>query len=147
MKNTSYYGVYGLLIENDKILLVDKVGGPYEGKLDLPGGGPKNNETKEETLKREFLEETGLVVEDFTLYDEDTVVFDFEYNDEMIHHSHKGTYYIIDKYKGAILENVELDEYNNDSLGARFYNISDLKKDNLSKIVISELEKLGYNID
>ena len=146
MKNTSHYGVYGLVIEKGKILLVDKVGGPYDGKLDLPGGGPKGEETKEETLKREFLEETGLVVEEYTLYDEDTVIFDFEYNGEMIHHSHKGTYYIINKYKGTIQSEVELDQYNNDSLGARFYNISDLKEENLSKIAILELKKLGYNV-
>ena len=144
MKSRSHYGVYGLVIENNKILFVDKVGGPYDGKLDLPGGGPKEGESKEETLRREFLEETGLIVEDFTLYDEDTVVFDFEYEGKMIRHSHKGTYYIINKYNGTVQNKVELDQYNNDSLGAKFYNISELKEENLSKIAIMELKKLGY---
>ena len=38
MKEHRHYGVYGLVIENDKILLINKVTGPYDGKLDLPGG-------------------------------------------------------------------------------------------------------------
>ena len=36
-----HLGVYGLLIENDKILLIKKANGPYKGKLDLPGGSIK----------------------------------------------------------------------------------------------------------
>jgi len=31
-------GCYGLIIKNKSIVLVDKNGGPYNGKLDLPGG-------------------------------------------------------------------------------------------------------------
>ncbi len=34
----THIGVYGLITENDQILLIKKVGGPYDGKLDLPGG-------------------------------------------------------------------------------------------------------------
>ena len=147
MKSTSHYGIYGLIIKNDKILLVNKVGGPYDGKLDLPGGGPKENETKGETLKREFLEETGLLVESFELFDEDTVVFDWKYKNKLYHLSHSGTYYMITDYSGKISNNVELDSNNNDSLGASFYEISKLTKNNLSKIAILELEKLGYKIN
>jgi len=50
--------VYGILIENDKILL----SGEWDG-YDIPGGGSKVHETLEESLKREFLEETGLEIE------------------------------------------------------------------------------------
>ena len=39
-----------------------------------------------------------------------------------------------------------IDEVNDDSLGADFYSINELKKSELSKIAILELEKLGYNL-
>lgn len=32
------FGAYGLIIEDEKILLIRKHGGPYDNKLDLPGG-------------------------------------------------------------------------------------------------------------
>ncbi len=38
MKEYKQYGVYGLIIEDGKILLIKKFGGPYDKKLDLPGG-------------------------------------------------------------------------------------------------------------
>ncbi len=38
MKEFKQLGAYGLVIKNDTILLVKKFGGPYDGKLDLPGG-------------------------------------------------------------------------------------------------------------
>ena len=50
--------VYGILIENSKILLSKQ----WDG-YDLPGGGVDIHETLEEALKREFFEETGIRVE------------------------------------------------------------------------------------
>ena len=38
MKEYKQLGAYGIIIENNKILLVKKFGGPYNGLLDLPGG-------------------------------------------------------------------------------------------------------------
>ena len=34
----SHLGSYGVIIRDNKILLIKKNGGPYDGKLDLPGG-------------------------------------------------------------------------------------------------------------
>ncbi len=50
--------VYGLLIRDNKILL-----SPQWDGYDFPGGGADMHETIEDTLKREFWEETGLKVE------------------------------------------------------------------------------------
>lgn len=50
--------VYGVLIENNKILL-----GRILGKYDLPGGGVEKHENVEEALKREYFEETGIDIE------------------------------------------------------------------------------------
>jgi len=50
--------VYGILIEDGKVLLSKQ----WDG-YDFPGGGVNMNETLEEALKREFIEETGLEIE------------------------------------------------------------------------------------
>ena len=59
-----HIGVYGLIIKENKILLIKKKTGPYDGKLDLPGGSFEFGERPEETLKREFIEEAGLTITD-----------------------------------------------------------------------------------
>lgn len=60
---------------------------------------------------------------------------------------HTGIFYKIDKYKNDIKKEIDIDEKNDDSKGAQFYKITDLKRNNLSKIAIMEIEKLGYNLD
>ena len=57
MKEFKHFGVYGLIIEDNKVVLVKKNGGPYDGKFDLPGGSFEFSETPQEALKRELLEE------------------------------------------------------------------------------------------
>lgn len=49
--------VYGLLIKEDKVLLL-----PQWDGYDFPGGGINTNESIEEALLREYWEETGLEV-------------------------------------------------------------------------------------
>ena len=49
--------VYGILIEKNKVLLSKQ----WDG-YDFPGGGAKLYETVDDTLKREFWEETGLKI-------------------------------------------------------------------------------------
>lgn len=52
--------VYGVLVENGNVLLVqDK----WIQKWGLPGGGFEENETPQEALVREFIEETGLTID------------------------------------------------------------------------------------
>lgn len=51
----------GIVIREDgKIAVFNKVN---KNEYKLPGGGTENNETAEETFKREVLEETGCIVE------------------------------------------------------------------------------------
>lgn len=60
MKRMTRVGVYGMIIEQDRLLLTEKPGGCYVGMLDLPGGGIEFGEMPEEALIRELREEIGL---------------------------------------------------------------------------------------
>ena len=147
MKEHKHLGAYALILKDNQILLIKKITGPYDGKLDLPGGTIEFSETPEETLKRELLEETGIYVIDYELFDANsvTVVWKPQENLEVKTH-HIGIFYKILNYKNEIKKEIQIDEINDDSLGAEFYDIDKLTKDNLSAIAILELEKLGYHL-
>jgi len=143
-----HLGTYGVIIQEGKILLIKKVSGPYDGKLDLPGGTIEFNERPEEALRRELLEEVGIEIKEYELFDADSVSFDWKYNEEeIIQVHHLGIFFKVNKYLNDIKQTIEIDEQNDDSLGAEFYEISKLNKDELSAIAILELEKLGYTLN
>ena len=146
MKKHRRIGVYGLIIKEDKIILIKKKTGPYDGKLDLPGGSIEFGETPSETLKRELQEEVGINILDYNLFDASSVLVDWNYNNEIIKTEHIGIFYKVSNYNGDIKKELEIDNVNDDSLGADFYDIKDLTKDKLSAIAILELEKLGYKL-
>ena len=145
-KENIYLGVYGILIKNEKILLIEKKGGPYDGKLDLPGGGIEFKETPLETLKREFQEEVGIKITKANLIDADSLFFTWKHDNTIITTHHIGIFYNIIEYQGTIKEKNIIDSQNDDALGAKYYEINLLKKKDLSKITILELEKLGYKL-
>lgn len=145
-KEYKQLGAYGLVINEGKILLIKKSGGPYDGKLDLPGGTIEFCERPEETLKRELVEEVGIDVTNYELFDADSVTFEWPYKDVIVKGHHVGIFYKVLEYSGEIKNEVEIDEQNDDSLGANFYEIDKLSKEELSYIAIMELEKLGYNL-
>ena len=62
------HGVYGIVINENKILLTVKKKGPFTGLLDLPGGGIEAGETHEQTLRREFHEEVGMSFDSMQLF-------------------------------------------------------------------------------
>ena len=146
-KEHKHLGAYGIIIKDNKILLIKKVTGPYDGKLDLPGGTIEFCERPEETLKRELLEETGINIKKNELYDSDSITVDWINNGINIKTHHIGVFYKVTEYSNEIKNNIEIDSQNDDSLGADFYNINELTKDKLSKIAILELEKLGYKLN
>lgn len=142
------FGAYGVIVKDNKILLIKKFGGPYDGKLDLPGGTIEFGESPNETLKRELMEEVGIEVIDYQLFDVDSVSFEWLYKDNVlvkVHHT--GIFFEVFDFKNDIKKENTVDEVNDDSLGADFYDISKLSKNELSLIAIMELEKLGYKFD
>ena len=140
-----HLGSYGLIIKNDEILLIKKNSGPYDGLLDLPGGTIEMGETPSDTLVRELKEEVGINVLEYELFDANSVLVDWDYDDNtLVHVHHVGIFYKVLDYSGEIKKENVVDEVNDDSLGADFYSIKDLKREDLSSIVILELVKLGY---
>ena len=88
LKQITRIGVYGILVEDSKILLTTKIKGPYKGLLDLPGGGIEFGESPKETLQRELEEEVGIqFAEEFFF---DNLSFQAEYleneNSYKFHH-------------------------------------------------------------
>lgn len=147
MKEYKQLGAYGLILKNEKILLISKFGGPYDGKLDLPGGTIEFGEKPNEALKRELREEVGINVKDYKLFDADSAFFDWQYKDVIVKVHHTGIFYQVFDYENKIQNNIKIDEINDDSLGAQFYEIKSLTKEKLSAMAIMELEKLGYKLN
>lgn len=69
-------GVYGIAIEEGKMLAVRQKRGPYAGKLDFPGGGIEFGESADNALRREFSEEVGMEFDSLQLIDNLTATVD-----------------------------------------------------------------------
>ncbi|MCA0385797.1 MAG: NUDIX domain-containing protein [Firmicutes bacterium] len=76
------FAVYGVIVDGNRILLVQKSKGPFKGLWDLPGGIIQYGESPETTLLREILEETGLEVGTHSYLKSDAVVVN--YTDEAL---------------------------------------------------------------
>ena len=146
MKRFEQLGAYGLVLKDNKILLIHKNGGPYDGKLDLPGGTIEFGERPIEALKREMQEEVGIEVINAELFDVDSALFEWFWKEELIKVHHTGVFYKVIDFNNEIKREMEINEINDDSLGAEFFEIEKLTKDNLSAIAIMGLKKLGYEL-
>ena len=108
MKEYKQLGAYGLVILDGRILLIKKSGGPYDKKLDLPGGTIEFCERPVETLKRELMEEVGIEVIDSELFDADSVSFEWQFKEDIlvkVHHT--GIFYKILNYKNEIKKELD----------------------------------------
>lgn len=147
MERVSHLGSYGVIIKNNKVVLIKKANGPYKGKLDLPGGTIEFGETPEKTLIREMKEEVGIDVKEYFHFDGNSTALKWEHHGKSQQIHHLGFFYFIENYNNEIKKEIELTEDNDDSLGAEFYDIKQLKKSDLSSIALLVLKQLGYQID
>lgn len=94
-------GVYGILVKNNKILLVRKTRGPYIGKFDLPGGSLKHGEKVTCALLRELEEEVGLKIaeNDVAIWDNLSTMITFYEGSEKISFFHIGLLYLVHNFK------------------------------------------------
>lgn len=138
MKETRHLGVYGLIINEDKIALILKSRGAYTGKLDLPGGSIEHGERPEETLIREIKEELNANVKEYELFDTESIVVNWTHHNEKEKMHHIGIFYKVTLKNN----NLKSDADGHDSLGAQWYEIADLTQDKVSPLVWIELNKL-----
>ena len=98
MKETRHLGVYGLIINEDKIALILKSRGAYTGKLDLPGGSIEHGERPEETLIREIKEELNANVKEYELFDTESIVVNWTHHNEKEKMHHIGIFYKVARF-------------------------------------------------
>ncbi len=137
----THVGAYGILIKNEKIALVKKARGGYKGKLDLPGGGIEHTELPTETLKREIMEEVGINLNFYKLFDVTATNIKWKMEPNLwedLHHI--GILYIVDTEE----LNLKSEADGLDSEGAKWYNINELKPEELSPFAYFALQKLNY---
>ena len=136
----NHIGVYGVCIKDNKLLCIRKERGPYKNRFDLPGGSQKEYESLTETLVREFQEETGYQIDDYSncrAYD----VFVEEIN-RTVHHIM--VFYDVDvnlNEQDAVLEKLE-DELN-DSSGLYWIDLKELDISNASPLILKLKQELG----
>ena len=143
VKVKTHIGSYGIVISNDRIVLIKKSRGGYTGKLDLPGGKIEHEESPMEALRRELNEEANLNVDKYKLFDVCDTNIKWQMNEvlwEDLHHI--GILYLV-MYNN---EEIKYTADGLDSNGADFYDIENLKKEELTPFAIYALEKLGYEL-
>ncbi|MFS0674859.1 NUDIX hydrolase [Ornithinibacillus sp. 179-J 7C1 HS] len=133
------FGVYGIYVENNKLLVINKNGGPYINRYDLPGGSLEEGESLMEAMVREFREETGIDIE----VDKNIGIVDFflpskwkEFTD--VHHI--AVFYQVRKVGGEITV-PEIFE-GQDSLGAVWVDREEITRGNASPLVWKAFEWL-----
>jgi len=136
------FGVYGIYVENEKLLVINKNGGPYINRYDLPGGSLEAGESLPIAMKREFLEETGIEIEIL----KNIGVIDFQLPNNWngftdLHHI--AVYYLVNKVGGELIEPLQCD--GQDSLGAVWVSEEDVSVDNASPLVLKAFKWLKTN--
>ena len=141
MKEHRHIGVYGVIILNNKILLIEKARGPYKGTWDLPGGGIEFSESPLQALHREINEETGYNIHVADLIKTLSNVVTYKNSNEELEKLHHL----------EIIYRVEINKNNNikslpdgeDSLGARWLDLSQIDKLKLSPFVEKIINKIN----
>ena len=140
---STHIGAYGFIIKDNKVALIKKARGGYTGLLDIPGGGLEHNETPEEALKRELLEEAGVTVKNYELLTATSRTFEWQMMDTTIEDLH----HIGILYKVDVLEDDVKEEADGiDSNGCSYYEIDELSSNEITPFTKEGLELLGYKL-
>lgn len=128
-------GVYGVAVNDGRILLVTQKKGPFAGKLDFPGGGIEFGESPEDALRREFMEEVRMTFDSLSLLDNLTNTTEVP----PIAAKEPFTFYQI----GMIYQVVGLRKLGDDNFGdleSKWYEITTLSQENCSGLLWKLLE-------
>jgi 8-oxo-dGTP pyrophosphatase MutT (NUDIX family) len=130
----THKGIYCICTnDNGYLLTVEKNGGPYKNRLDLPGGTPENGETESETVIREVLEETGYKVITVDKLGERCYELPWNYK-QWTRSRHTAVYYLckVDETIKVALADIA----DQDSNGVLWMDTKSLKEDWCSPLVI-----------
>ncbi|KPL60991.1 NUDIX hydrolase [Rossellomorea vietnamensis] len=136
------FGVYGIYIEDGKLLVIHKNGGPYINRFDLPGGSLEEGESLAEAMRREFLEETGIEIE----IENQIGVIDFKFPSmwrDFTNVHHIAVYYSVRKIGGEI--GIPEQFEGQDSLGAVWIAEHEVSRENASPLVMKAFEWVKTN--
>lgn len=132
------FGVYGILFQGNCLAVIKKKAGPYQNRYDLPGGSMEAGELLEDTLCREFKEETGMTVTNYHQLGTINFLYPWRYKETTMN-NHICVFYEIRAIVGKLEKNVH-QFTGQDSLGAVFFPIEQLNEQNASPLVIKACE-------
>lgn len=130
-------GVYGIIREKNKLLLVKQKSGPYKDKFDLPGGQIEFRETIEQALTREFEEELNCCFSSIKFWKNVTVILNDFYQ--------IGLVYLISGLRSlnknqGLLESqwIEIDQLNSSNASSLLLTAIKTEKDDTIQIKLAE---------
>lgn len=136
------FGVYGVCLKDGKLLVINKKAGPYKNRFDLPGGSLNEGESLIHAIKREFNEETGLIIG----VDQNIGATDFklpwdwnEYTD--VHHI--AIFYSVHIKGGTLMQPLQFE--GQDSDGALWVMEHEVSEENASPLVLKAFEWINTN--
>ena len=145
MEIKNHFGVYGVCLQEGKLLCIEKTRGPYQQRFDLPGGSQELGEGLTETLKREVLEETGYTLSSYSnsrIYD---VLVQEEGQDFAVHHIMAFYDVALNFERSQQSLPHEVLDGSNDSANAIWLNLEEITADNASPLVLkAKAELLGF---
>ena len=136
MEIKNHFGVYGVCLQNGRLLCIEKTRGPYQHRYDLPGGSQELGEGLTETLKREIMEETGYTLIDYSnprIYD---VLVQEERQDFAVHHIMAFYDIVLDFERSQKSLPQEVNDGSNDSAKAIWLPIEQMTQENASPLVL-----------
>lgn len=145
MEIKHHFGVYGVCLQEGKLLCIEKTRGPYQNRFDLPGGSQELGEGLTETLKREILEETGYSLSSYSnsrIYD---VMVQEEGKDFAVHHIMAFYDIVLDFEHSQKSLPHEVHDGSNDSANASWLNLEEITEENASPLLLKvKTELLGF---
>lgn len=145
MEIKHHFGVYGVCLQEGRLLCIEKTRGPYQHRYDLPGGSQQLGEGLTETLIREVMEETGYKLKGYAnprIYD---VLVQEEGQDFAVHHIMAFYDIEVNEKEAQVTISEVVSDGANDSLGYVWMDIQEITEKNASPLVLKvKSELLGF---